>query len=519
MLRLIAFCRERLWIKMMGVVMVLLVVAFGSVVAVGVGQQIRALQDQTRRDSEVLATAIEGGMFDALAIGDNDTVRRQFVRLKNKSADIAVHVFDFAGRVVFSTHGEQVGRSVTQDLAGDDAKAMVPQMLASGQAPAEPLTEVFDGHHYQSVFRPIFNEQRCFHCHGQSRKVLGGIQVRSSTDQMAATAASVRNQLALLGFGAMAAIFVAVYLIFQRMVNRPVRRLLDMTGRMRQGDLTDHLNVLGRDEISYISARMNLVNENLADMVGGIASAAVSLSRLSGQQAAAIEQTSAAMAQMTASSEQNAAHAGQVEQLMNQTREESQAASAAMEELAQAMGRIEQTSGETGQVVGTINEIAFQTNLLALNASVEAARAGAAGASFAVVAGEVRQLAGRAAEAARSSDALIGQTLAAIRNGTHRVQAAVAHFGGLAAHANEASRYIAGIATASKEQSQGVQQVSEALAEIDKGVQETAAGAEKLQADVSHFTVRRPARRAPGRTGMTPALCAPLPGPGRAGQS
>ncbi|MCA1906286.1 MAG: methyl-accepting chemotaxis protein, partial [Desulfarculus sp.] len=244
-----------------------------------------------------------------------------------------------------------------------------------------------------------------------------------------------------------------------------------------------------------ITRPLNRVIDGLTQGSDQVASAALQVKNASqalasgaSQQAASLEETTAALEEMASMTRQNADNAGQADSEVRLARELVERANQAMSELSRAMDEIHRAGGETAKIIKTIDEIAFQTNLLALNAAVEAARAGEAGAGFAVVAEEVRNLAQRAAEAARNTAMLIETTIAKTKLGTELVERSNQAFGEVASNAAKVGSLVAEIAAASSEQAQGIEQVNRAALEMDKVTQLNAANAEQSAAASEELT-------------------------------
>jgi methyl-accepting chemotaxis protein len=202
----------------------------------------------------------------------------------------------------------------------------------------------------------------------------------------------------------------------------------------------------------------------------------------SSQQAASLEETGASLHELSSMTQRNSENADSAKLLANQTRAAADAGAADMAEMSEAMDAIKAAGDNIAKIIKTIDEIAFQTNILALNAAIEAARAGEAGAGFAVVAEEVRNLAQRSAHAARETAERIEDSISKSARGVGINGKVSAGLQEIVTKARRVDELIAGIAAASGEQTQGLQQIDKAVAQIDQVTQTTAASAEESAA-------------------------------------
>jgi methyl-accepting chemotaxis protein len=276
-----------------------------------------------------------------------------------------------------------------------------------------------------------------------------------------------------------------------RSITRPLRKAVSAADRLADNDFTVDIDVDRGDEMGQLLRSLEKVVENLSLTISANASASESLSQAASEQAASLEESSSSMEELDSMTKQNAHGAEQANEIVAKTREDMKKAMDSLQQLTAAMNEISGVSKDTSKIIKAIDEIAFQTNLLSLNAAVEAARAGEAGAGFAVVAEEVRNLAMRAADAAKETAALIEKTVGKIEEGSKLVSVSNEVFTTVGEGSEKIGDLVSEIAAASKEQASGFEQISKAIAEMDKVTQDNAATAEELASSMAMFKVRR----------------------------
>lgn len=215
---------------------------------------------------------------------------------------------------------------------------------------------------------------------------------------------------------------------------------------------------------------------------GQVSAGAQALAQGATEQASSVEELSTTISDVSSRIIKTAENAANAKQVSIESSRATDLGKAKMQQMITSMNEISNASNEISKIIKAIDDIAFQTNILALNAAVEAARAGASGKGFAVVADEVRNLAGKTAESAKNTAALIDKSLKAVEQGTVIVSETAQSLDQVVHSAEKVSEIIQSIADASEAQANSIKQVNIGVGQIAAVVEKNSATAEESAA-------------------------------------
>lgn len=260
------------------------------------------------------------------------------------------------------------------------------------------------------------------------------LKVAEMIDELGSTAEQTINELSsevrtnsIIVLIGVLVVAVIIAFVLHRSITAPLRGFMQFAEKVGAGDLTRRLDSNRKDELGRLGSHLNEMAVSLNSVASQIRAATENLNVSTAEmqasvqqhaagtteQNAAVQQITSTLSEITRSGAQISDRAKNVAQTAEAAATASKSGIHAVNETTRAMDLIREQAEKVatnivaltertqsiGAIIATVNDLAERSNLLALNAAIEAAAAGEHGQSFAVVADEMKNLAGQAKDA------------------------------------------------------------------------------------------------------------------------
>ncbi len=288
--------------------------------------------------------------------------------------------------------------------------------------------------------------------------------------------------------------FLLLFTYLTQFLVKPINTVKKSIEEVTAGKLGVIIPEFGNNCAGRLIPGINTLSGNIATLVSEIRSSSqtamslsdqlaarsAALSAKTEQQSASLVETAASMEQMAATTRNTADNTRLASERANAATQQAKKGGELMGQVANNMNSITECAQQMTEIISMIDGIAFQTNILALNAAVEAARAGDHGKGFSVVAGEVRSLAHRSAEAAKNIKSLIDVTSHNVNQGAMVVSEAEKNMRDIVSGSGQVSQLMNEISNSTSEQEMGIAQITLALSDLENVTQSNVAMVDEL---------------------------------------
>jgi len=225
---------------------------------------------ELRRSADQLSTTIKSSTRYDMLLNSRESVHRIITTIGKQPGIQKVRIFNKDGAIILSTDPDDMGRMVDIHAEACDGCHAANKPLERLDIPDR--TRIFQqdgGDRILSIINPIYNEPSCWqsscHAHAPTKKVLGVLDISMSLGELDRDMQTSQRRLLLFGVIAITAVSLMIYLLVNRIVLRPVQKIVAATRKVAAGDLLYKVELAKRDEIGMLANSFNEMTRKLSE--------------------------------------------------------------------------------------------------------------------------------------------------------------------------------------------------------------------------------------------------------------
>jgi len=242
--------------KILGLTILITVVATGLSAWHNVRIQQSMLQKFAVQNGRILGETVRNSIASSMAEGKSSEVYTILKKISDETAIDAVRIFDLNGRILLSNRSEEVG-----DLVG------APELLAFRANRYDVAWENQSGHLHSAIV-PIPNSPSCYSCHGNSKEILGVLDVRISLKELESLLTKGRHATLFSSAAMLTALVLVIGTFLLAYIDKPIRKLIEAMNHVEQGSFDQARTAIHSSvEMSLLSRQFNSMVDRLKNLI------------------------------------------------------------------------------------------------------------------------------------------------------------------------------------------------------------------------------------------------------------
>ncbi len=238
-------------------VILLVVVIEGIFLYLNIKSLSQQMIEKTEEEAFNLSETIRLSIRYAMIKDRRDEYQRIIDDVARRKGIVEVRIFNKAGEITVSSDRSKVGTIV--DMKAEACYGCHREDEAKVLLPSDSKTRVYhtEKQRLLGLINPIYNEPACFSCHPQNINVLGVLDTMVTLEEFDQEKAYLYTRMVLSGIISVIVLSLLMSLLFTRLVNRPIAKLLVATKKAAQGDFDQVVHIESHDELRELSDSFN----------------------------------------------------------------------------------------------------------------------------------------------------------------------------------------------------------------------------------------------------------------------